>query len=224
MIYHLPGHDSQVSVVSGGGSGHEPSFTTFVGEALLSPAIAGSIFTMLGAELIRKSLFFGVGRDVPNFRIAGEKTTATVIILETIWKLATYVWKGMTKDSSQANCRSPSCEENELTVSLAHSHVLGQAVIDPDPGVALGHEEVETGMGIHKKPGSDRVKADLTDIVKSSLLQLLRNAEQCNTLSVANQLKCIFWSIIMDGTILLEFLEGLAEVNSNAGSFKKRNM
>ena len=34
----------QVSLVSGGGSGHEPSFAAFVGPGLLSGAVAGTIF------------------------------------------------------------------------------------------------------------------------------------------------------------------------------------
>ncbi|RKF77944.1 DAK1/dihydroxyacetone kinase [Golovinomyces cichoracearum] len=138
--------------------------------------------------------------DVPNFGIAGEKATAAVIILEAILRLAANVWKRMTEDSSWSSTtvlHKIAGARAAKRVSLAHSYVLGQAVIDPDPGVALGHEEMETGMGIHNKPGTDRMEADLTDIVKSSLLQLLKNTEQFNTLSVAYQSKWIFWSIIL---------------------------
>ncbi len=35
---------SQVSMISGGGSGHEPSFGAFVGSGLLAAAVAGTIF------------------------------------------------------------------------------------------------------------------------------------------------------------------------------------
>ncbi len=47
---------SQVALVSGGGSGHEPSFASYVGEGLLSAAVAGSIFASPGAEQVRHAV------------------------------------------------------------------------------------------------------------------------------------------------------------------------
>jgi triose/dihydroxyacetone kinase / FAD-AMP lyase (cyclizing) len=46
ILYSLSRKDGhgQVSIISGGGSGHEPSFTGFVGEGLLTAAVAGTIF------------------------------------------------------------------------------------------------------------------------------------------------------------------------------------
>ena len=46
----------QVSVISGGGSGHEPSFVSFVGHGMLSSAVAGSIFASPSTEQIQKCL------------------------------------------------------------------------------------------------------------------------------------------------------------------------
>lgn len=46
----------QVSLVSGGGSGHEPSFAAFVGPGLLSGAVAGTIFASPSAEQIRRAI------------------------------------------------------------------------------------------------------------------------------------------------------------------------
>ena len=45
-----------VSIISGGGSGHEPSFASYVGEGLLTAAVAGSIFASPSAEQIRRAL------------------------------------------------------------------------------------------------------------------------------------------------------------------------
>lgn len=47
---------SQVSIVSGGGSGHEPSFASFVGPGLLSGAVAGTIFASPSAEQVRRCI------------------------------------------------------------------------------------------------------------------------------------------------------------------------
>ncbi|KAH7019612.1 Dak1 domain-containing protein [Ilyonectria destructans] len=58
IIYRRPGSGtkSQVSVVSGGGAGHEPAFAAFVGAGLLSAAVSGTIFASPNAEQVRKAL------------------------------------------------------------------------------------------------------------------------------------------------------------------------
>ena len=59
IIYRRRERDARghaVSIVSGGGSGHEPSFAGFVGEGLLSASVAGTIFASPGAEQIRQAL------------------------------------------------------------------------------------------------------------------------------------------------------------------------
>lgn len=88
-IYRRPGYPSQVSLVSGGGSGHEPSFGAFVGNGLLSAAVAGTIFASPSAEQIRKAIMSKVDAengilvtvmnytgDVLNFGIGVEKAKA----------------------------------------------------------------------------------------------------------------------------------------------------
>ncbi|KAK5712950.1 dihydroxyacetone kinase Dak1 [Elasticomyces elasticus] len=80
----------QVSIVSGGGSGHEPSFAAFVGRGLLSGAVAGTIFASPSAEQIRRCILGRVETskgvlvivmnytgDVLNFGMAVEKAKAS---------------------------------------------------------------------------------------------------------------------------------------------------
>ena len=47
---------SDVTVISGGGSGHEPSFAGFVGKGFLSGAVAGSIFASPSADQVFRCL------------------------------------------------------------------------------------------------------------------------------------------------------------------------
>src|SRR6478752_9731778 len=58
IIYRRPGPDmkGQVSVVSGGGAGHEPAFAAFVGDGLLSASISGTIFASPNSEQVRNAL------------------------------------------------------------------------------------------------------------------------------------------------------------------------
>jgi dihydroxyacetone kinase len=78
-----------VSLISGGGSGHEPSFSSFVGNGLLTASIAGTIFASPSAEQVRRCITSRVSRDsgvlvvvmnytgdVLNFGMAVEKARA----------------------------------------------------------------------------------------------------------------------------------------------------
>jgi triose/dihydroxyacetone kinase / FAD-AMP lyase (cyclizing) len=87
----------QVSLVSGGGSGHEPSFAAFVGPGILSGAVAGTIFASPSAEQIRRCILERVESskgvlvvvmnytgDVLNFGMAVEKAKAAGIEAEMV--------------------------------------------------------------------------------------------------------------------------------------------
>jgi triose/dihydroxyacetone kinase / FAD-AMP lyase (cyclizing) len=67
IIYRRPTpHDSsnpQVSIVSGGGAGHEPSFSSMVGKGLLAAAVSGTIFASPSAEQIRAAIQTRVSHD-----------------------------------------------------------------------------------------------------------------------------------------------------------------
>ncbi|KUI71761.1 Dihydroxyacetone kinase 1 [Cytospora mali] len=91
VIYRrpTPNGPSQVSIVSGGGSGHEPSFAAMVGKGLLSAAVAGTIFASPSAEQVRTGIMSRVEHDkgvlvtvmnytgdVLNFGMAVEKAHA----------------------------------------------------------------------------------------------------------------------------------------------------
>lgn len=86
-----------VSLISGGGSGHEPSFASMVGPGLLTAAVAGTIFASPSAEQIRAALLGRVDRaagvlvtvmnytgDVLNFGVAVEKARAAGVACEMV--------------------------------------------------------------------------------------------------------------------------------------------
>lgn len=98
IIYRRPTDGSaRVSIISGGGSGHEPSFGAYVGEGLLSAAVAGTIFASPSAEQIRKAVMSRVDTekgvlvtvmnytgDVLNFGMAVEKAKAAGLKVEMV--------------------------------------------------------------------------------------------------------------------------------------------
>lgn len=98
IVYLRPdAAELQVSIISGGGSGHEPSFAAFVGPGLLSGAVAGTIFASPGAEQVRRCILERVETskgvlvvvmnytgDVLNFGMAVEKAKAAGMKVEMV--------------------------------------------------------------------------------------------------------------------------------------------
>ncbi|KAI9743846.1 MAG: hypothetical protein M1818_002580 [Claussenomyces sp. TS43310] len=98
IAYLRPNHAApQVSLISGGGSGHEPSFGAFVGQGLLAAAVAGTVFASPSAEQIRTGVMSRVHTsegvlvivmnytgDVLSFGMAVEKARAAGIKVEMV--------------------------------------------------------------------------------------------------------------------------------------------
>ncbi|PZC91745.1 DAK1, Dihydroxyacetone kinase [Pyrenophora tritici-repentis] len=61
VVYNLSHPPSEVTIVSGGGSGHEPAWSGFVGDGMLSAAVCGDIF----ASPSTKQIMAGI-RNVPS--------------------------------------------------------------------------------------------------------------------------------------------------------------
>jgi dihydroxyacetone kinase len=84
--------NSTVSLISGGGAGHEPSFSGFVGYGLLTAAVSGTIFASPSTKQVLKAISSRVPKekgilvivmnytgDVLNFGLAVEKARAAGI-------------------------------------------------------------------------------------------------------------------------------------------------
>ncbi|PKS09797.1 hypothetical protein jhhlp_004419 [Lomentospora prolificans] len=98
IVYRRPSYaPRQVSIVSGGGAGHEPSFAAMVGQGMLSAAVSGTIFASPSSEQIRVGLQSRVDTsrgvlvtvmnytgDVLNFGVAVEKARAAGIDVEMV--------------------------------------------------------------------------------------------------------------------------------------------
>ena len=104
----LPGHgvmfradagqvrDKQVAIISGGGSGHEPAHTGYVGPGMLTAAVAGEVFTSPDTDSIFEAIKAVAGKpgallvvknytgDRLNFGLAAEKARSEGIPVEMI--------------------------------------------------------------------------------------------------------------------------------------------
>ena len=53
----------KISIICGGGSGHEPGWPGYVGRGLLTACVAGTIFASPGAEQVRTCLAHRIPKD-----------------------------------------------------------------------------------------------------------------------------------------------------------------
>ncbi|EFQ29857.1 uncharacterized protein GLRG_05001 [Colletotrichum graminicola M1.001] len=138
IIYRRPSPDvaPQVSVVSGGGSGHEPSFSAMVGRGLLSAAVAGTIFASPSAEQVRTAIASRVDTtrgvlvtvmnytgDVLNFGMAVEKARAAGLDVEMVVVKSVPDWKPYPPPVTVWRIGLDS--ENRSVLPLAHGGLLG---------------------------------------------------------------------------------------------------
>jgi len=102
IVRATPGRQGKVGIVSGGGSGHLPVFTGYVGEGLLDACAIGDVFASpsveqmadairaadRGAGVVR--LYGNYGGDIMNFDMAGDMVemddiaTTTVIFADDV--------------------------------------------------------------------------------------------------------------------------------------------
>jgi triose/dihydroxyacetone kinase / FAD-AMP lyase (cyclizing) len=85
IIYRRPFTSSdssqKVSLISGGGSGHEPSFASMVGSGLLSAAVAGTIFASPSAEQVRAAIMGRVDNNSPSSASREEDRGVLVTVM-----------------------------------------------------------------------------------------------------------------------------------------------
>jgi dihydroxyacetone kinase len=242
IVYRRPGHGSQVSIISGGGSGHEPSFGAFVGDGLLAAAVAGTIFASPSAEQIRKAIMSRVDADkgilvtvmnytgdVLNFGMGVEKAKAagrrvemlvvgddvgvgrakagkvgrrgiagTVLVHKISGALAA---RGASLDDVYKVAKLTADNIVSVGASLDHVHVPGR---DSNSDETLAAGEVEIGMGIHNEPGCGREHADLPQLVKTMLHQLLDKEDKDRAFLNVNSNEVVLLINNLGGVSVLE--------------------
>src|SRR5580704_2268927 len=88
--------DRQVAIISGGGSGHEPAHAGYIGEGMLSAAVAGEVFTSPSSDSVFAAIKAVAGKhgallvvknytgDRLNFGLAAEMAHAECVPVEIV--------------------------------------------------------------------------------------------------------------------------------------------
>nr|EAQ71491.1 hypothetical protein MGCH7_ch7g898 [Pyricularia oryzae 70-15] len=163
VVFDTTHPTSQVSLISGGGSGHEPAWSGYVGTNMLAASVAGDIF----ASPSTKQILAGIAA-VPS-----DKGSILVITNYT----GDCLHFGLAAEKAGPKCRVLICGDDvsvgrrgslvgrrglagqigvlkivSIAATLDHCHVPGRAehgMLDPD--------EVEIGTGPHNEPGYRKI-------------------------------------------------------------------
>ena len=171
----------QVGLISGGGSGHEPAHAGFVGDGMLSAAIAGAVFTSPTPDQILEAIkeadqgagvFMVVKNysgDIMNFEMAQELVASVVVDDDIAVENSLYTQgrRGVAGTIFVHKILGHAAREGKSLAEIKdladkivpNIHTIGLALSGatvPEvgkPGFVLAEDEIEYGISIHGEPG-----------------------------------------------------------------------
>lgn len=195
----------KVAIVSGGGSGHEPMHSGYVGKGMLDAAVAGAVFTAptpdkimtainsVGTEIGVLLVITNYAGDVMNFKLAEQLASgfelAHVIVNDDVAIKNRENRRGVAGTILVHKIAGAKAESG---ATLAEVKEIGERVISNvrSMGVALssctnptvgkpiftlGENEMEIGIGVHGEAGVERVEIQPADRVAEMLYEKVRD-------------------------------------------------
>lgn len=174
---------SKVALISGGGSGHEPLHTGFVGSGMLDAACPGQVFTSptpnqmlaaakaVGGEAGVLFIVKNYAGDVMNFQMAMDMMdmeVASVLVNDDVSSnverrgvAGTLVVEKMVGAAAERGADLAACKYlgDRVNACTASMGVAFSSCTVPEAGVPtfeIGPDEMEIGVGIHGEPGRRR--------------------------------------------------------------------
>jgi triose/dihydroxyacetone kinase / FAD-AMP lyase (cyclizing) len=152
--------NSQVALISGGGSGHEPAHAGYVGSGMLSAAVAGEVFTSPSADSVYAAIKAVAGKpgvllivknytgDRLNFGLAAEMARADGINVEMV-----IVADDVATASMQENAGRRGIAGTVLVHKIAGAAAAdGETLVEVRRIAAEAAESIAT-MGLSLAPG-----------------------------------------------------------------------
>ncbi|XP_021724780.1 putative 3,4-dihydroxy-2-butanone kinase isoform X2 [Chenopodium quinoa] len=170
-----------VSVISGGGSGHEPAHAGFVGQGMLTAAICGDIFASPPVDSILAGIRAVTGPkgcllivknytgDRLNFGLAAEQAKSEGYKVEVAGAAAA---AGCSLTEVTAEARRASEMVGTMGVALSVCTLPGQVTSD-----RLGPGKMELGLGIHGELGAAVADLQPVDVVVAHVLMQILSPE-----------------------------------------------
>ncbi len=141
----------KVSLISGGGSGHEPSHAGFVGEGMLDAAVCGDVFASPSTMQIYNSI------------LQTESTKGTLLII-----------KNYSGDCMNFDAASEMAEEEDMNVAKVY---VNDDVAVEDSLYTVGRRGVAGTVFVHKIAGALAEKGASLEEVKAVAEKTIKNVK-----------------------------------------------
>ncbi|KAK4685514.1 hypothetical protein P7C73_g4632, partial [Tremellales sp. Uapishka_1] len=188
VVYHANHDPSKVSLICGGGSGHEPGTVGFVGYGLLAASVAGDVFASPSARQV-----FGGIKAVPSDKgtiliitnCQGLKNVELVVVGDDVSVprsrgnmvgrrcLAGITLEDLSFQDLVDLGRSVSTNTASICAALDHCHVPGRS----GEFSQIPEGTVEIGLGLHNETGVFNIPQPSAEELIKRLLDLLLNQE-----------------------------------------------
>jgi len=195
----------KVSLISGGGSGHEPLNSGSVGFGMLDAACPGQVFTsptpdqmIAAAEAVDNGsgilfIVLNYSGDLMNFEMASEMLgieNMSVIVNDDVavedstytsgrrGVAGTLIVDKVVGSAAEAGASLTECKElgdhtNKMIGSMGIAFTSCTVPAAGKPTFEIGHDEMETGVGIHGEPGRKREKIKSADEIARDLVNTI---------------------------------------------------
>src|SRR5215213_7392479 len=206
--------EGKVALVSGGGSGHEPTHGGFVGPGMLDAACAGAVFTSPTPDQMfeaSKAVDGGAGvfYVVKNDDVAVEDSTYTSGRRGIAGTIFVHKICGAAADDSKdlAGIKELAERVNSNVRSMGMALTSCTPPESGEPIFDIGEDEMEIGIGIHGEPGVERKNVAPADqIIDEMMAKILGDSVDFSGSEVAVMVNG------MGGTPLMELYVAYAHV------------
>jgi triose/dihydroxyacetone kinase / FAD-AMP lyase (cyclizing) len=195
--------DQQVALISGGGSGHEPAHAGYIGQGMLSAAVAGEVFTSPSTDSVLAAIRAVAGKpgvllivknytgDRLNFGLAAELARAEGIKVEAVI-VADDIALAQSEENAGRRGLAGTVFVHKVAgaaaaegLPLAQIAAIAQAAANQVATMGLSFSsaaEVELGRGIHGEPGVSRVAFTSADDLAKRLVEQIASEHQLKPL------------------------------------------
>eukprot|EP00605_Chrysophyceae_sp_TOSAG23-4_P001347 GSChrysophyteH1.ASY1.ANO1.1464.1 assembled CDS len=161
--------DQQVTIISGGGSGHEPAHAGFIGKGMISGAVCGNVFASPS-----------VAQVLAAIRVCAGKHGVLLIIKN-------YTGDRLNFGIAMEKAKSEGFQVEMVVVADDAALPEGKAAASGASLQEVYNEAQELGLGIHGEPGREQRKvvqgsmaSIVSDILVSEIMQRLpKSNESC---------------------------------------------
>ncbi|KAL8400555.1 hypothetical protein RB594_000810 [Gaeumannomyces avenae] len=177
-----PAQKQPVAIISGGGSGHEPSFAGMVGRGLLSAAVAGTIFASPSTDQVRIAITGRVDHadkggvlvtvmnytgDILNFGVAVEKARAQGVDVEMV-VVGDDVGVGRARGGKVVSNYHTPLSPCRFACTLGNTHYSERRLIQTDQ---QGRRGIAGTVLVHKVSGALAARgASLSEVARVARL------------------------------------------------------